>query len=1070
MKDKNKSLLDQLREKFTHLENSEKELRAANQQLTAGEQQLRAANQQLTSSEQQLRAANQQLIASEEGIKREKEFSESLLETANAFILTLDLNANITLFNKFAENLTGYKKDEVLGKNWFELFIPKRKGSVILEVFSNTIKEMLEFSFYENLILCKNGSAKLISWSNTVLKNENGEISGVLSIGKDITERKKAEEELNRNFQQQKLLTEISFIFSKLGNFDENMKEVLRLLGDYTKVSRVYAFEDFKKGKYTKNTFEWCNTNIEPQIDNLQEVPYKMIPSWKKLLSGKGMVLSSNIMELPQDLIDMLEPQKIKSIFVLPIYVKDQFFGFVGFNECGEHRIWDKSEIELLKTVSNIISTFYERKQAQEVLEESEERFRVVMKGSSIIVSITNRELRYVWIQNSHPDFDPEAVIGKRDDELADNEGTQQLMQLKQQVIEREVGTRTEITFLLSTGSLTYDVTAEPLRDTSGRVIGVTTVALDITERKRAEKKLLDSENRFREQYQGSPTATFTWQKSGEDFVLADYNKAAEAITNGRVNEYFGKTMTEMYQNRQDIREDIHRCFTEKKVIRNEVVSRDFMPGKYIMTNYSFIAPDLVLVHVTDITERKQAEEELRESELQLRQIIDLVPHFIFVKDETGKFKIVNKAVAKAYGTTVENLTSKSDADFASSKEEAKQFRLDDLEVIRSGKMKFIPEEPITDSKNNIRYLQTTKVPFKFSNTKKSALLGVSVDITERKQAEEALKENEKRYKQIYQFSPDSVIIHDMDMNILDVNNKAVEEFGYSKKELLEKTIYELHPETEQKHSAQVLAAMKQKDMLNVETAFVRKDGSVFLAEATPCKYTLGSKPIIHAVIRDITERKQAEEALKKNEQFLNSILESVQDGVSVINPDLTIRHVNGIMNKWYKENLPLEGKKCYEAYHNADKPCDPCPTLRCLESGKTEWNVVAGLPGSPVKWIELFSYPIKDQNSGAITAVVEFVRDITERKQAEEKLKESEENFKNIFHSVPESLLAVNKQIKVLKSNNAFAKLIIKYAPELNMSEDELKQIILSELRKQSRKTKHGIIEISAVTGRKSL
>jgi PAS domain-containing protein len=101
---------------------------------------------------------------------------------------------------------------------------------------------------------------------------------------------------------------------------------------------------------------------------------------------------------------------------------------------------------------------------------------------------------------------------------------------------------------------------------------------------------------------------------------------------------------------------------------------------------------------------------------------------------------------------------------------------------------------------------------------------------------------------------------------------------------------------------------------------------------------------------------------------------------------------------------------------------------------------------------------------------VVEFVRDITERKQAEEKLKESEENFKNIFHSVPESLLAVNKQIKVLKSNNAFAKLIIKYAPELNMSEDELKQIILSELRKQSRKTKHGIIEISAVTGRKSL
>jgi PAS domain-containing protein len=112
-------------------------------------------------------------------------------------------------------------------------------------------------------------------------------------------------------------------------------------------------------------------------------------------------------------------------------------------------------------------------------------------------------------------------------------------------------------------------------------------------------------------------------------------------------------------------------------------------------------------------------------------------------------------------------------------------------------------------------------------------------------------------------------------------------------------------------------------------------------------------------VFKNITERKQMEENLKKDEHFLNNIFESVQDGISVLKPDLTIRHVNGVMNEWYKENLPLEGKKCYEVYRNADKPCDPCPTLRCLESGKTEWNVVPGLPGSPVECIELFSYPM---------------------------------------------------------------------------------------------------------------
>jgi PAS domain S-box-containing protein len=161
-------------------------------------------------------------------------------------------------------------------------------------------------------------------------------------------------------------------------------------------------------------------------------------------------------------------------------------------------------------------------------------------------------------------------------------------------------------------------------------------------------------------------------------------------------------------------------------------------------------------------------------------------------------------------------------------------------------------------------------------------------------------------------------------------------------------------------------------------------------------------------LIAEIEERKQAEKALKKNEEFLNSILESVQDGISVLKPDLTIRHVNGVMNKWYKKNLPLEGKKCYEVYHNADKPCNPCPTLRCLKSGNTESNVVPGLTGSPVEWIELFSYPIKDLNSGKITGVVEFLRDITKRKRAEESNERARSLLKAALESTADGILVV--------------------------------------------------------------
>lgn len=136
--------------------------------------------------------------------------------------------------------------------------------------------------------------------------------------------------------------------------------------------------------------------------------------------------------------------------------------------------------------------------------------------------------------------------------------------------------------------------------------------------------------------------------------------------------------------------------------------------------------------------------------------------------------------------------------------------------------------------------------------------------------------------------------------------------------------------------------------------------------------------------IIDITSQKRAETALRDSENFLNSVIESVQDGISILNPDLTIRHTNGVMKRWYKEKLPLAGKRCYQAYHNRDAACPSCPTLRCMQTGRVECEEVPGLPGSEVLWIELFSYPMKNPETGEISGVIEFVRDITSRRQME--------------------------------------------------------------------------------------
>lgn len=140
------------------------------------------------------------------------------------------------------------------------------------------------------------------------------------------------------------------------------------------------------------------------------------------------------------------------------------------------------------------------RKQAEATLRQSEERFRVVMKGSGIVAAITDRDLRYLWIQHPDPNFEAEDVIGKRDDELSDDEGRRQLMALKQRVLRSQAGARAEITFHEAGRSVTYDVTAEPLQDPDGAVIGVTTAALDISERKQAQEALQEANARLIQQ------------------------------------------------------------------------------------------------------------------------------------------------------------------------------------------------------------------------------------------------------------------------------------------------------------------------------------------------------------------------------------------------------------------------------------------------------------------------------------------------------------------------------------------------------------------------------------------
>ncbi|RKX23562.1 MAG: hypothetical protein DRP45_10310, partial [Candidatus Zixiibacteriota bacterium] len=136
---------------------------------------------------------------SDEELATAKAFAENIVETANTLIVTLNSEAAITTFNRYAEKLTGYTKEEVFGRNWFDIFVPQEDKETIPKVFEEVLRNMPESSQYENPIVTRDGEKRLISWSNNILRDGSGNINGVLSIGIDITDRKQAEDALRES-------------------------------------------------------------------------------------------------------------------------------------------------------------------------------------------------------------------------------------------------------------------------------------------------------------------------------------------------------------------------------------------------------------------------------------------------------------------------------------------------------------------------------------------------------------------------------------------------------------------------------------------------------------------------------------------------------------------------------------------------------------------------------------------------------------------------------------------------------------------------------------------------------
>ena len=162
-------------------------------------------------------------------------------------------------------------------------------------------------------------------------------------------------------------------------------------------------------------------------------------------------------------------------------------------------------------------------------------------------------------------------------------------------------------------------------------------------------------------------------------------------------------------------------------------------------------------------------------------------------------------------------------------------------------------------------------------------------------------------------------------------------------------------------------------------------------------------------LLEEQSRRQEAEEDLRKSERFLENVFDAIQDGIHVLDRDLNITHVNQWMEEQYAEKMPLLGKKCYEVFQDRQTPCPWCPSIPAMETGEPQREVTVphASKNTPVGWLELSAFPLRDVE-GRIIGAIEYVKDVTDRKRAEEALRQSEERFWRMAESIQDGLTII--------------------------------------------------------------
>ena len=582
----------------------------------------------------------------------------------------------------------------------------------------------------------------------------------------------------------------------------------------------------------------------------------------------------------------------------------------------------------ILRNVSELQQSADELTRVNAALKKSEEKYRSYIDHAPDGVFIADETGKYIEVNEAAcaiTGYSEQELIKMSIADILPEESMEAGLAHFKQVV-RTGSSRVDMRFSHKSG-VTRWWTVEAVKLSDTRFLGF---AKDITHRKEMEetlrsyqvelemqneeltqalKKIEIASGKYIELYDFAPSGYFTLS---EEKAIIDLNHSG-ALMLGKERSLFINSDFSLFVARESLPVFMlffQRIFTIRTKETCEILLvTNSGQQKYVHIE-GVIAEDNknCLINVVDITERKQAEEEIRHVNSLLDSIVENIPNMIFLKDaQHFRFVQFNRAGEELLGLSREELIGKSDYDFFT-KLQADSFIEKDREVLRSMKMVDIAEEPIQTRHQGIRILHTKKVPVLNAAGEPEYLLGISEDITEHKKAEQAMKVSEEKYKTMLNASPDGILLTNMKGIITEVSEIGLELFSAdSRDDLVGKNIYRFVPPKEKNTLREIIEKTINEGLAqNIGLNIKKKNQAIFASEtsATLIQGPDGTPVSFMIIVRDISHRKKMETKQIHADRMAN--LGEMASGIAhEINQPLNI--ISMVMDKILFESAKTE-------------------------------------------------------------------------------------------------------------------------------------------------------------------